>query len=166
VATNADELIRPSLEALASEDVWVIATTGGKRAEELGFPIPANAVVEPFVPFVTLMPHVTVYITNGGYGGICIALAHGVPLISAGTTEDKSEVGNRVAHAGVGINLKTNRPTSEDMRTAVRRVLFEPSFKEAALSMKADISSHDAAGESASLRDRLAATREPVLRPN
>lgn len=164
VATNADDLIRPSLEALANEDLWVIATTGGKRAEELGFPIPANAVVEPFVPFVTLMPHVTAYITNGGYGGICIALAHGVPVISAGTTEDKSEVGNRVAHAGVGINLRTNRPTSAEVRAAVRRLLSEPSFKKAALSIKADISSHDAAGESASLLERLAQSRAPVPR--
>ncbi|HYM34601.1 MAG TPA: hypothetical protein VET48_04345, partial [Steroidobacteraceae bacterium] len=44
IATNADELIRPTLEAMANEDVWVIATTGGKRAEELGFAIPSNAV--------------------------------------------------------------------------------------------------------------------------
>jgi UDP:flavonoid glycosyltransferase YjiC (YdhE family) len=43
------------------------------------------------------MQHVVLYITNGGYGGISIALTHGVQVISAGTTEDKTEVGNRVA---------------------------------------------------------------------
>lgn len=102
IATNADELIRPTLEALAGEDVWVVATTGGKRAEELGFPIPANALVEPFIPFGHLMPHVDAYVTNGGYGGITIALAHGVSVVSGGTTEDKPEVSNRVAYNGVG----------------------------------------------------------------
>jgi hypothetical protein len=43
IATNADELIRPTLEARAGEEVWVVATTGGKRAEELGSPIPFTA---------------------------------------------------------------------------------------------------------------------------
>jgi MGT family glycosyltransferase len=164
IATNADELIKPTLEALAGEDVWVIATTGGKRGEELGFPIPANAVVEPFVPFVTLMPRVQAYVTNGGYGGICIALAHGVPVISAGTTEDKMEVSNRVAHARVGLNLKTNRPSAAQMREAVRRVLGENSYLANARAIQAELKQHDAGAEAAALLETLAATRQPVLR--
>jgi UDP:flavonoid glycosyltransferase YjiC (YdhE family) len=164
IATDADELIRPTLEALAAEDVSVIAATGNNRGEELGFPIPANAVVEPFIPFVTIMPHVAAYITNGGYGGICIALAHGVPVISAGTTEDKTEVANRVAYSGVGINLRTNRPTAAQLRSAVRALLTEPSFRACATALKNEIAGHDAAGEAASLLERLAQTRQPVLR--
>lgn len=164
IATNADELIRPTLQALAGENVWVIATTGGKTAAELGFPIPANAVVEPFLPFVTLMPHVHVYVTNGGYGGICIALSEGVPVISAGTTEDKMEVGNRVAYSGVGLNLKTNRPTPEQVREAVREVMIQTSYSECAHAIQTDLSRHDAAKEGADLLERLARTRQPVLR--
>jgi len=164
IATDADELIRPTLEGLAAEDVLVIAATGNKRGEELGFPIPANAVVEPFIPFVTIMPHVAAYITNGGYGGICIALAHGVPVISAGTTEDKTEVANRVAYSGVGINLRTNRPTAAQLRSAVRALLTEPSFRARATALKNEVAGHDAAGEAASLLERLAQTRQPVLR--
>jgi MGT family glycosyltransferase len=165
VATNVDELIRPTLEALKDEDVWVVATTGGKPAAELGFPIPANAVVEPFIPFATIMPHINAYVTNGGYGGICIALAAGVPVISAGTTEDKMEVGNRVSHSGVGINLKTNRPTTEQVRTAVRKLLSQPSYSERARSIQSELAQHDAPNESATLLEELARTRQPVLRP-
>lgn len=164
VATNAAELIRPTLEALANEDVWVVATTGGKAADELGFPIPANALVEPFIPFDTIMPHVRAYVTNGGYGGICIALAHGVPVISAGTTEDKTEVGARVAHSGVGLNLKTNRPSVEQIRTAVTAILHEPSYAKRARAIRDEIATHDAASEAATLLERLALTRKPVER--
>lgn len=163
IATDADELIRPTLAALADENVWVIATTGGKRAEELGFPIPANAVVEPFIPFAAIMPHVAAYVTNGGYGGICIALAQGVPVISAGTTEDKMEVSNRVAHSGVGLNLRTHRPTAAQVRSAVRTVLSEPSFTQRAAAIKDELAKHDAAKEAAALLERLARTRQPVL---
>ena len=165
IATNADELIRPTLEALADEDLWVIATTGGKRGDELGFAIPANAVVEPFVPFVTLMPHVTAFVTNGGYGGICIALASGVPVISAGTTEDKMEVGNRVAYSGVGLNLKTSRPKVAQIRSAVRALLSEPSYASRARAIRDELATHDAASEAAALLEQLAATRKPVIGP-
>lgn len=163
VATNADELIRPTLTALANEDVLVIATTGGARADQLGFEMPANAIVEPFVPFVHLMPHVAAYVTNGGYGGVCIALAHGVPVVAAGTTEDKMEVANRIAHSGVGLNLRTNRPTAEQVRSAVRQLLTDQSFGRRAGVIKEDLAKHDAAKEGASLLERLARTRQPVL---
>jgi MGT family glycosyltransferase len=162
IATNADELIRPTLAALADEDMWVIATTGGKRGDELGFAIPANAVVEPFVPFVTLMPHVTAFVTNGGYGGICIALAFGVPVVSAGTTEDKMEVGNRVAYSGVGLNLKTSRPKVAQIRSAVRAVLSDPSYAARARAIRDELATHNAASEAVALLEQLATTRKPV----
>ena len=80
------------------------------------------------------MIHATrgLYITNSGYGGIRIALAHGLPLISAGTTEDKTEIGNRVAYSGVGINLKTNVPSVEQVRDAVREVMTHPQYAQRA----------------------------------
>ncbi|HEX6260808.1 MAG TPA: nucleotide disphospho-sugar-binding domain-containing protein, partial [Woeseiaceae bacterium] len=164
IATDVEELIRPTLQALATEDVLVIATTGGKRAEELGFAIPQNAVVEPFIPFTDLMPHVSAYVTNGGYGGVCIALAHGVPLVVAGTTEDKMEVANRVAHCGVGLNLKTNRPSADQVRSAVRTLRSNRSFAERAGSIKDELTMHDAQKEAAALLEQLARTRAPVFR--
>lgn len=163
VATDPDELVKPTLDALADDDVVVIATTGGKAAGELGFALPRNAIVEPFVPFVPLMPHVAAFVTNGGYGGICIALTFGVPVVSAGTTEDKMEVGNRVSYSGVGINLKTNRPTSAQLRRAVQRVLNEVSFADRARAIRDELAQHDAGRKAADLLERLAATRAPVV---
>jgi len=164
IATNAEELIRPTLEALADADICVIATTGGKRADELGFAIPANAVVEPFIPFVTLMPHVSVFVTNGGYGGICISLACGVPVVSAGTTEDKMEVGNRVAYSGVGVNLKTSRPTVAQIRSAVRDLLEDRRYKARADAIRDELATHNAVHEAAVLLEELATTRKPVIK--
>jgi UDP:flavonoid glycosyltransferase YjiC (YdhE family) len=64
VATDASELILPTLRALANEDVLVVATTGGKDLAEVP---PANARVARFVPFNQLMPHAAAMVTNGGY---------------------------------------------------------------------------------------------------
>ncbi len=163
IATNANELIRPTLQALADEDVLVIATSGGKPPHELGFAIPHNARLVPFIPFVVLMPYVDCYITNGGYGGVTVALANGVPIISAGTTEDKPEVGNRIEYSGVGCNLRTHRPSAEQVRTAFRRVMGDPSHRQRAQVLQAELAQHDAPREAADLLERLAQTRQPVL---
>jgi UDP:flavonoid glycosyltransferase YjiC (YdhE family) len=90
------------------------------------------------------------------------ALANGVPLVAAGRTEEKPEICARVAWAGVGINLKTNRPTPDHIREAVRAVLSDPRYRHNAQRLAADIASHDAPAEAAALLERLAATKQPV----
>jgi UDP:flavonoid glycosyltransferase YjiC (YdhE family) len=44
-----------------------------------------------------LLPHVDAMVTNGGYGGVQQALAHGVPLVVTGDSEDKPEVAARAS---------------------------------------------------------------------
>lgn len=162
IATGAEQLIVPTLRALADEQVLVVATTGGKTAQELGIDVPANARIAPFIPFAKLMPHVSAMVTNGGYGGVMIALANGVPLVSGGTTEDKPEVSNRIAYSGVGINLKTATPTADQVKAAVRRVLAEPSFRQRAKHMQAELATYDGPSLAAKLLEQLATTRKPV----
>jgi UDP:flavonoid glycosyltransferase YjiC (YdhE family) len=110
------------------------------------------------------MLQVRAYVSNGGYGGICIALAHGVQVIPAGTTEDKMEVSNRVAQSELGLNLKANRPSEQQVRDAVRRLLGESSFRAKAVAIQEALYRHDAAREASDLLEQLAVTRQPVLR--
>jgi MGT family glycosyltransferase len=132
---NADpgRLIAPTLRALADEDVLVVATTGGRPVEELerafGGPLPANARVAVFVPHDLLLPLCDAVVTNGGFGGVQRMLAHGLPLVVAGSTEDKPEVAARVAWAGCGRDLRTGTPRPEAIRRAVRDVLTTPSYR-------------------------------------
>jgi UDP:flavonoid glycosyltransferase YjiC (YdhE family) len=164
VATDSSELIGPALQGLAQEDVLVIAA-GVTDPAQLGLNhLPANVRVERFVPFKPLLPYVDVYVTNGGFGGVQYALANGVPIIAAGTTEDKPEIANRVAYSGVGINLRTNRPTPAQIRAAVRQVLRHEQYRAAARRAAADLASHDAPHEAVGLLEQLAASRQPVYR--
>ena len=88
-----------------------------------------------YLPYEQMLPYVDVMVTNGGYGGVQQALRHGVPLVIAGTSEDKAEVAARVAWAGAGINLKTDRPATQDLSNAVATVLREARFKRAAMTL-------------------------------
>ena len=49
-------------------------------------------------------------VTNGGYTGVTTALHHGVPLVQAGSTEEKAEIGRRVAWSGVGVRIRWHAP--------------------------------------------------------
>ncbi|MDQ0538446.1 UDP:flavonoid glycosyltransferase YjiC (YdhE family) [Curtobacterium flaccumfaciens] len=120
-------LLAPTLRALADEDVLVVATTGGRPVDQLeralGTALPANARVATFLPYDQLLPRCSVVVTNGGFGGVQRALAHGVPLVVAGSTEDKPEVAARVAWAGCGRNLRSGTPRPRAIRRAVLEVL-------------------------------------------
>ena len=79
------------------------------------------------------------FVTNGGYGGVHYALGHGVPIVVAGMTEDKAEVSARVVWSGTGISLRTNTPSDAQVAEAVDRVLAEPSYRDAARRLGAEI---------------------------
>jgi UDP:flavonoid glycosyltransferase YjiC (YdhE family) len=158
IATNPEDLLLPTLRALADQPVLVVAT-----GDNLGA-VPDNARVAPFIPFAELMPHTDVLVTNGGYGGITIAMTNGVPVVASGISEDKAEVGNRVRAAGIGVSLKSARPEEAQIRAAVNAVLHEPRFREAARRIQADCATYDAPRLSAQLLGELARTRQPVLR--
>ena len=122
------QLIGPALEALASDDVLVVVTTGGRPLSDLP-PLPANARAAVYLNYDELLPLTDVFVTNGGYGGVQYALRYGVPLVVTGGKEDKPEVGARVAWSGVGRRLRPERPTPAALRRDVRRVLGDPSYR-------------------------------------
>ena len=151
------ELIEPTLAALADrDDLVVVATTGGRPVEDLRGRIPANARVARYLPFHALLPKVSLLVTNGGYGSVSQALAAGVPIVSAGLTEDKAEINARVSWSGVGIDLATDAPDVAALRRAVERVLSEPAFRARARAMAQAFARHDAAREILSAIDGLA----------
>jgi MGT family glycosyltransferase len=164
VATEADDLIVPTLQALADEDVLVVAATGGQPIENIKLaPIPANARIEPFIPYYHLLPHVDVMVTNGGYNGVQAALAFGVPLVAAGQTEEKPEICARVEWSGVGINLKSKTPRPMQIKNAVKKILSSPHYRQNAERLKADIASYDAPTLAATRLEQLAVTKQPVF---
>ena len=129
-------LVRPAVAGLAGKDLLVVVTTGGRPVSELGA-LHADVRAEEFLPYEELLPRVDVMVTNRGYGGVQYALAHGVPLVVAGDTEDKPEVAARVVHAGVGVDLRTGTPTPAAIAAGVQRVLGDPSHRTAARAIAA-----------------------------
>jgi UDP:flavonoid glycosyltransferase YjiC (YdhE family) len=159
VATDSIELVLPTIRALDGEAVLVVATT--PEPDRLGV-LPSNVRAERIIPHACLLPHVDVMVTNGGYNGVKVALAYGVPLVAAGETEDKPEVCSRVAWTGVGINLKTGSPAPEQLRAAIKEVLHNPAYRQKAQYVQSDFARHDSPAEAVQLLERLVRTQKPV----
>src|SRR3984885_13478478 len=145
---NFELLIAPTLTALANEpDVLVVATAGGRPVDAIPCAVPPNARVASYLPFEWLLPRVDVLVTNGGYGSVNQAMSFGIPLVTAGMTEDKADVNARVAWSGVGVNLATNEPTQEALRAAVRTVLDRPAYRMRASQMADEFARIDTQSE-------------------
>jgi MGT family glycosyltransferase len=151
------QLVGPTLRALENHpDLLVVVGAGGRSIEELPRPLPANARAASYLPLEWLLPKVDVFVTNGGYNTVNQALQHGIPLVTAGLTEDKADVNARVEWSGAGIDLKTNTPTAEALAQAVRSVLNEPRYRSSAAQLATEFAKFDPRQEVIRIFDELA----------
>ena len=116
---------------------WLLPNPGGACGRHRGrapdrrhtWPNSWQCAAGSYLPFDWVLPKVDVFVTNGGYGSVNQAMSFGIPLVTAGLTEDKADVNARVAWSGVGIDLATNQPTPQALREAVRTVLDKPNYR-------------------------------------
>jgi len=129
VEKDIDKLIIPTLEAFKDSDCLVIVTTGGSGTDELrkkySYP---NIIIEDFIPFDDIMPYADVYVSNGGYGGVLLSIKNQLPMVVAGVHEGKNEINARVGYFGLGINLKTEKPSVLQLRKSVEEILSNDAY--------------------------------------
>jgi UDP:flavonoid glycosyltransferase YjiC (YdhE family) len=141
--TDAEKLFVPALDALKGGSHLVVATTGGKNTAELRRRYPEeNVVVEDFVDFGLLFGQTDLFICNGGYGSILLALSNGVPVLSAGVREGKNDINARVDYFGFGIDLKTERPTPTKIAKGVTRILADKRFSQNVARVRAEFETY------------------------
>jgi UDP:flavonoid glycosyltransferase YjiC (YdhE family) len=130
VEKDVDKIIVPVLEAYKGTDTRVLATTGGSRTEELRKKYPHdNLIIEDFIPFGDVLPACDAYITNGGYGGVMLGIQNRVPMVVAGVHEGKNEICARVGYFKLGVNLRTEKPSSAQIVKAVDEVMADGAYK-------------------------------------
>ncbi|KAK0713270.1 hypothetical protein B0T26DRAFT_649293 [Lasiosphaeria miniovina] len=137
LARDYSMLVAPTVAAVAGREDVLLVVLLGKPGAELPPGIlpraPSNHAAElphdnirvaDFIPYDAVLAHASAMVFNGGYGGFGHCVAHGVPMVAAGLTEDKCEVAARAEWAGVAVNLRTGRPSAAAVAAAVDRVLY------------------------------------------
>lgn len=162
-------LFRTIFEALSTQPVQVLATVGSDVDPASLGPVPANIRVERFVPQADVLPWVDAVVAHGGYGTLMGALRHGVPVLCLPqAASDDSPNADRLAALGAGITLDRSRWSVPDVTQALRAVLGDPRFGEAARRTAEEIRRLPPFEAAVELLERLAAGEqqnrpEPVI---
>ncbi|XP_026364789.1 UDP-glucuronosyltransferase 2A1 isoform X3 [Ursus americanus] len=100
----------------------------GKKPATLG----ANTQLYDWIPQNDLLGHpkTKAFITHGGTNGIYEAIYHGVPMVGVPMFADQPDNIAHMKAKGAAVEVNINTMTSEDLLTALRTVINEPSYKE------------------------------------
>ncbi|MDZ7733666.1 MAG: glycosyltransferase [Acidimicrobiia bacterium] len=153
------KLIVPTLEGLRDSPFLVVAATGGAHTGELRerFAGP-NVVIEDHIDFEALFRRAAAFVCSGGWGSILSALHHGVPVVGAGKREGKNDNNARIAHRGLGVDLRTERPKPGQIAAAVGKVLGDASINENVARLRDELDSYD----TLAIIDKAIATADPT----
>ncbi|KAI0124750.1 hypothetical protein BJ170DRAFT_597609 [Xylariales sp. AK1849] len=138
--TPYERLLIPAIRSLETLKNIIVVVALGERGGKLpdNYIVPSNSRVIDYFPYDAVLPYADVFVFNAGYGGASHAIAGGVPMVILGgsKSQDKADVSARIEWSGLGITLKTETPTGEETRDAVRTVLDEPRYKERAVALQ------------------------------
>ncbi|ORY65433.1 glycosyltransferase family 1 protein [Pseudomassariella vexata] len=130
VELNYENLIIPTLEAIKDRPNTIVIVVLGMKGATLdsSVSIADNVRVVDYFPFDDILPYCSVFVHNGGYGGVQHSIKHGTPLVVAGETEDKLEMCAIAAEA---------------LRAAIDEVISDPKYKKACRRIQEEITSFD-----------------------
>jgi UDP:flavonoid glycosyltransferase YjiC (YdhE family) len=120
------------LEALAAEPVHVICTLGDGADSAVTQNAPANVRFERYLPHSSILPRCQAMLCHAGFNTALGCLSAGVPLVCVPLGSDQEFNARKCADGGLGLWLRDEEASPQQIREAVRRVLQEPSFTEKA----------------------------------
>jgi UDP:flavonoid glycosyltransferase YjiC (YdhE family) len=102
-------------------------------------PQPENVHVARYIPHSLLLPRCDLVVSHGGAGTMLAALSHGLPMLLVPRTADQFDNSDLCASLGVAERLLPAQLTPANVRTAARKLLGNPSYAQAARTMREQI---------------------------
>ena len=152
---NMDQLalLRRIVDALGALPVRGVVTTGHAIDPD---ELPSHPQVQVLrsAPHRAVLEHASAVVTHGGHGTVIKALAADVPLLVLPMGRDQLDNATRVTERGAGLRLEPDAG-ADAIAAAVRRLLDEPGFREAAARLGARLRADAHGDEAAAELERL-----------
>jgi UDP:flavonoid glycosyltransferase YjiC (YdhE family) len=114
--------------ATAHEVATVVVTSGPNDPADIRAAQP-NVVVERYIPQRQLLQNTDVVVSHGGAGSTVGALVAGLPqLVLPQGAPSQASIGERLSTIGAGLTIPAEDRSEDRIRSAVRRLLQDPSF--------------------------------------
>lgn len=127
---HARRFFEVALEAVTRLKRRAIFAT--RKLDQLPADLPATILPVEYVPFSTLLPHAAAFVHHGGIGTLSQGFAAGVPQLIMAMAHDQPDNAWRLQRLGAGLGLTTRTFTPGRVHDALRRLLGEPGFTQAA----------------------------------
>lgn len=141
---DMSELVLPAAEALTAEGFDVLIAGGPAAPEKCDRVRHESVTTMDLVCYQSTLAEADLFVTNGGYTGVTLALAAGVPVLQVGATEEKLDIGARLEWAGVGRSVRDLRPGVRRLRRAIRRLVNSPDHAQASRRLAQEMRDYDA----------------------
>lgn len=146
------------VDAVASIPERVLLTTGDGFDNSSLAPLPPNVHVESWWPQADVMPGCVAVVGHGGFGTTLLTLTSGLPqVVMPLFAADQFINGARIHELGVGVCLDGGTGAVGALPEALRRVLDEPSYRQAAAQLADEIAGLPDVSESVAIIERVAA---------
>jgi MGT family glycosyltransferase len=154
--TGSAALLRRAVTELRGEPVDLVVGTGDESVTAGLRELAPNAAVHAFVASDECLALADAAVIHGGHGTASQAHAAGVPVVVIPHRADQWAWADRVEELGTGIALRPPLVPGA-VRRALRRVLTQSRYRDAARAVARDLAQWDGAGSAARLAAQLAA---------
>jgi UDP:flavonoid glycosyltransferase YjiC (YdhE family) len=154
VSGHVDSL-RAAATGLGRLDLDALVTVGPGGDPAALEPLPDSIRVERFVPQGVLLPQLDLVVHHGGSGTMLGALAHGLPQLMLPHGADQFMNAQSLLDSGAGLRLLPEEISADAVAEAVRALLAESRFREAAGRIAAEIAAMPAPAELVADLERL-----------
>jgi len=127
------------IDSLEGVRVRILVTVGPHGDPSALGAQPSHVTVERFVSQSEVLPRATAVVSHAGSGTVLGALGEGLPQVCLPQAADQFRNSLGVTRSGAGLSLHPDDATPQAIGAAVRRILVEEQFREAALGIADDI---------------------------
>ena len=145
------EAFRIMAAAVARLDAQLLISLGGGLEPERLGPLQGDPLVVRYAPQLEIVKRAAAVITHSGLNTVLESLAEGVPLICVPFGNDQPGVAARVAARGAGVVIPHSKLNVKRLQQAVRAVLTEEKYRNAARRIQTSMQQIDALNRAADI---------------
>ncbi|SKB13860.1 Glycosyltransferase, MGT family (fragment) [Planktothrix sp. PCC 11201] len=144
-------------------EAQLVISLGGSTTPESLPKFLGNPIVVSYAPQLELLQKATLTITHAGMNTTLESLSQGVPMVAIPVANDQPGVAARIAWTGVGEVVPLKQVSVPKLRSAIQKVLTEPSYKARAIALQQAIQRSGGTRRAAEIIEQVISTGEPVL---
>ncbi len=156
---GSEAIFRTIAGACAGLDAQLLISLGGGLDPARFDRLAGNPMVVSFAPQLDILKRAALVITHAGINTVLESLSEGVPLVAIPLGNDQPGVAARLKARGAGLVVSRRRLTSARLRNAVKLVLEDRRFREAAQDLQRAIRHTDGPARAAELIEQALKTQ-------